>query len=81
MTESDGIICKCGHTPYYHWQEDALGGIIIESDGTGPCHKFIRTGHFCEGCGDGPENYCSCLFYSPDNLTTIEKIAKDKGLV
>lgn len=70
------IICKCGHGRKMHnpevWKERRQYKI----------NEYILEACYAEGTHQGISDYlCRCNQYVPDNLSFIETLAKQKGLI
>jgi hypothetical protein len=65
------IPCTCGHYKHFHHRPQ---GMIV-----GP---FVGK-DWCEGCSDARPYTPGIMFhnYTPDNLSYIEGLAKEKGLL
>jgi hypothetical protein len=71
------ILCKCGHPKSIHCNSEKA----IKSDG----HKICSCGNnvCCFEMEGSPTFSCinNCQGYVPDNLLTIEQLAKERNLV
>lgn len=61
------ILCKCGHHQRQH----------LDMNGS-----VLRSRNICFFLGPSTSvNDCPCMDYSPDNLSYIEKLATERGLI